>query len=135
MPVIDDCAPQVVRALQKAAWTVNTKPNRKILENRIAYFDLIAAKQEASIYIEIKCFPVRLAAGGGSLEEYIAIGQYLVYRAMLDLLGEKTLLYLAIPNTIYRDFDKVILKTIRDNHINLLIFDSEAEVILEWIES
>jgi hypothetical protein len=87
LPAIDDCAPQVVRALQKAGWIVSPKPERKLLEHRVAYIDLVARNEQQSAYIEVKCFPAAAIGGASTPEEYTAIGQYIIYRTLLELIG------------------------------------------------
>lgn len=64
----------------------------------------------ATFCVEVKCFS-NLAEHIRDL--YIAIGQYIVYQAMLDELNNPTPLYLAVPKTAYdRLFDGVIQRAI-----------------------
>jgi hypothetical protein len=64
------------------------------------------------------------------------VGQYIVYR---DILIEKELdfqLYLAITKGTYQNYfqRKLTLMIINRNQVNLLVVDSESEVIEQWID-
>lgn len=131
MPALDDCQPQVVRALQNAGWTVLPKPKRLIVGRRVSYVDLVAVQGERQIYVEVKCF----ADPDSSHEQYIAVGQYLLYRAMLEALEDPTPLYLAIPGTIEAtSIDLVLRRVLENNQIRLLVVDMEMETITGWKE-
>lgn len=134
MPALDDCFPQVVHALQKDGWVVGNKPERKLFGKRLAYIDLVARNEAQAAYVEVKCFPSAGAGGGGTQEEYIAVGQYIVYRTLLETLEDSTPLYLAVPHTIFEDFDDVMRNVIGNYHIKLLVFDAATEEVLQWIE-
>ena len=131
MPAIDDCQPQVVHALQNAGWTVRSKPKRLIVGRRVGYVDLVVVQENRQIYVEVKCF----GDADSPHEQYGAIGQYLVYRAMLHALEDSTPLYLAIPATIYETgIDRVLRRVLDDNPVRLLVVDVEREVFRQWKE-
>jgi hypothetical protein len=68
-------------------------------------------------------------------ELYIALGQYVLYRAFLAKKGLSTPLYLAIPSTIYnRAFNAIIQQACRDNHFKLVLIDLETETVVQWLE-
>lgn len=80
MPRLDDCHPKVVRALEKAGWTVNRKPEHLVHEERVVFIDVRATRQENGIrqqilLAEVKCFPDKDST---TREIYEAIGQYTV---------------------------------------------------------
>lgn len=95
MPALDQCEPQVIRALQKAGWVVTHQPLQiRVSRNEAVYADLRLiqpAVKQTIIIVEVKCF-----AGKRSLldEFYHAVGQYIVYREMRW--HEKAFLYRCI---------------------------------------
>jgi hypothetical protein len=81
---------------------------------------------------EIKCFP---DASSDTTELYKALGQYILYRAVLTELQDDTPLYLVIPEHIYNTvFESTARRATTDNHIKLLIVNLETEAISQWIE-
>jgi hypothetical protein len=117
--------------LQNAGWTVLPKPKRLIVGRRVSYVDLVAVQGERQIYVEVKCF----ADPDSSHEQYIAVGQYLLYRAMLERLEDSTPLYLAIPSTIQTTgIDLVLRRVLENNQIRRLVVDMEMETISQWNE-
>ncbi|MFN8421012.1 MAG: element excision factor XisH family protein [Anaerolineae bacterium] len=131
MPALDTCHDTVVTALQKAGWIVSPRQKRQRIRRRVIYIDIVAQQQEQKRYIEVKCFPQTEVVE----DQYAAIGQYLVYRAALNLLRDSSPLYLAVSSTIFeRVFDSVLRQVVLENRIKLLIFDDEMEVVEQWIE-
>ena len=131
MPALDDCQPQIVHALQNAGWAVSPKPKRLIVGRRVSYVDLVAVQGSRQIYVEVKCF----GDPDSSHEQYVAVGQYLLYRAMLQSLEDSTPLYLTIPGTIYETgIDRILRSVLEDHQIKLLVVDMEMETILQWKE-
>ncbi len=64
------------------------------------------------------------------------MGQYVVYR---DILLETALdfeLYLAIPQGTYKSYfqRQLTQMIIKRNKVKLLIFDTDSEVIVQWID-
>ncbi len=132
MPALDIYHPQVVNALQKAGWAVSTGPYviRVPGRKRPLYADLSAQLNTSKIIVaEIKCFQIDPRG-----ELYTAIGQYLVYRALLNQLGISHELYLAVPSSayhgIFRDMGMVV---INETKIKLIVVDIEQEVIEQWL--
>jgi hypothetical protein len=137
MPALDECHNEVVHALQKAGWQVNSVPQaiRDIDKRLVVFIDINAeinsnGSQGREIYVEVKCFP-----GNNKKQElHIALGQYIFYRAILRRKQFQTALYLAIPHTIYQNvFKDAVKQTCQDNDIKLLIVDMEREEIVSWI--
>ncbi len=137
MPRYDDCHPQVVRALEKAGWTVNDAPFKVKRLKRQIYIGLEATRhtngsQQQILLAEVKCFPDTSSV---TTELYTAIGQYLIYQAMLAELRIEMPLYLAIPEETYNnEFDMVVHRAITDSKIKLLIVNLESERVTQWIE-
>ena len=93
---------------------------------------LIAAQHdEVRIAVEIKSFlgPSEVA----DLEQ--AVGQYVVYNQVLRRTDPDRRLYLAVSEDIRHSvFAEPLGGLLLANQLlNLLVFDSEREVILEWI--
>jgi hypothetical protein len=88
--------------------------------------------QKHVFFCEVKCFA---GSSDPTTDLYISIGQYLVYRSMLDFVNDSTPLYLAIPTHAYESiFDPVIQLLFTRYKIQMIIVDLEAEVIVEWKE-
>ncbi len=64
----------------------------------------------------------------------LALGQYLVYRALLEAAGDERALFLAVGNKIYREFFclKAIQTVIRRYDVSVLVVNLEME-IEQWI--
>lgn len=92
---------------------------------------ITAQKAEQMIAVEIKGFTNRSAIA--DLEQ--ALGQYLLYRAVLQEVRVECKLYLAIRKTTYQAiFSEPIGELIVDKYrLNLLVFDPQKEEVLEWI--
>ena len=66
---------------------------------------------------------------------YTAIGQYLVYRAMLIEMNMTHSLYLCIPTLIFEElFDTSVIHVIRDSRIKIVVVDLASEKVTQWIE-
>jgi hypothetical protein len=95
MPAFDRCHEQVVQALQREGWNVDGEQVTLALGKRRIFVDLHAVRgengsQQQMMLIEVKCFPISTTVNE---ELYHAIGQYLVYRAMLSERRLETPLY------------------------------------------
>ena len=137
MPRLDDCHQQVVHALEKDGWNVNDRPRRLIHEERLVFIDIQAVKgingsRQQVLLAEVKCFPDRERT---TQELYIAFGQYIIYRALLDQEEINLPLYLAVPLEVYEQiFDSTVHRAISDNKVKLVIVNLETETISQWSE-
>jgi hypothetical protein len=130
MPVEDICQPQVETALQKVGWIIVRK-QVYITEGDISvYIDIEAAKQDAQMFIEVKCFPEQAT----TTEFYTALGQYQVYRQVLAIQKPNHTLYLAMPDAIYEELSAVYRDTLADNRVKLILVNLEKEIITRWME-
>jgi XisH protein len=130
----------VVRALRKAGWTIADKPKYigDAEAETFVYIDIEAVASSTDvntrsrlIFVEVKCFPRKST----TQEVYIALGQYLIYRALLANQTDEVPLYLAVPRTTYEaQFNAIFRRAIRDNRIMTIVVDLETETIVEWIE-
>lgn len=137
MSRLDYCHPQIVHALEKDGWVVNPIPLEIETLERTIRVDIEASRQlngtrQRVLMAEVKCFPDRKKT---TRELYEAVGQYIIYRAVLAEIGLDVPLYLALPLEVYAIiFDSTARRAIRDNKIKLLIVNLELERIAEWIE-
>ncbi|WP_369792181.1 MULTISPECIES: element excision factor XisH family protein [unclassified Tolypothrix] len=63
------------------------------------------------------------------------MGQYILYKNILEETEKDRLLYLAVTNIAYKDiFAEPIGKLVmQKNHLRLMIFNSHRQEIEEWI--
>ena len=137
MPAKDFYHDPVKNALVKDGWTTTNDPLRLKWGVRELFVDLgltkliAAQKAEQKIAVEIKGFtnPSMIA----DLEQ--ALGQYLIYRAVLEEVQPDCLLYLAVRKTTYQAiFSEPIGQLVINKYrVNLLIFESQKEEIVQWI--
>ena len=137
MPALDQYQPQFINALRKAGWQVSGKPYLIRLDERDLFADIQAEytsedSDKRIIIVEIKGFEG--ASAIRSLEE--AIGQYVVYRALLEELGVILPLYLAVPIPAYDGIlSEKVGQTVRKRlKIRIIVFDVENEEIVQWLD-
>ena len=106
------------------------------LANTRVEMDLLLEKTEANnsktrIVVEVKNFREK--------SEYVSelqksIGQYLLYRDVLEKQGYEYPLYLAVPITAYADFLNfdLIQKLFQKHQILLLLFNPQELTLLQW---
>ncbi|MEG4014486.1 MULTISPECIES: element excision factor XisH family protein [unclassified Microcoleus] len=127
----------VKRALQKDGWTITHDPfpmqiGRKRLSADLGAERLInAEKGTEKIVVEVKSFVGR--SDVKDLEQ--ALGQYVLYRQVLNEMQINRNLYLAISEEVFNsvftiELGQVLLK---NNLVKLLVFDKKSEAILQWI--
>lgn len=111
---LDNCHQQVEHALQKEGWIIEPTPRRVDTDTRLVYIDIEASRQSNGtsqhiLLVEVKCFSNRT-----NLERFVALGQYLIYRAVL---AERQIfypLYLSVPADAYDlVFDTAITSSAR----------------------
>lgn len=131
MPAIDECQPQIVRALEREGWTIQTPPLLTGNDGFSIYIDIFASKEDISAYIEVKC----LTQEKTNQDLYNALGQYIIYRAFLVKWRQSASLYLAVLTTAYDElFVETIQEAVQDNQIRLIVVDLKQEKIVRWIE-
>jgi hypothetical protein len=136
MPAIDTCQPNVIRALEKDGWRIQGTNIYLRHEKRYILVDIEAVHvanghSRQILLAEVKCFSNPSEA---TQDIYTAIGQYAVYRAMLEERGDEKPLYLAIPAHAYQLFDTVIQRASSYVKMKIIVVDIDQEVILEWKE-
>jgi XisH protein len=137
MPARDlfhDC---VCHALIRDGWTITHDPLRLSWGGKDLYVDLgaerllAAEKSGERIAVEIKSF-----VGDSEIDDLEkAVGQYVLYRAILAQLEPERAVFLAVPEAILRGvFEEPVGALLRhDQSICILGFDPETEVITRWI--
>lgn len=137
MPAKDIYHDTVKRALQKDGWIITHDPfplqiGRKRLSADLGAERLInAEKGTQKIVVEVKSFVGR--SDVRDLEQ--ALGQYILYRQVLNEMRIDRSLYLAIPQPIFNseftiELGQVLLK---NQIIKLIVFDDKSEAIVQWI--
>jgi hypothetical protein len=99
LPAKDHCHDKVVLALLKDGWTIDAEQVLFIISNRHVWIDIQASREATTILVEVKSFrrpsPVE--------ELTVAVGQYTVYRAVIDNAGGANIpLYIAVPVKAYQ---------------------------------
>jgi XisH protein len=129
----------VKRALQKDGWTITHDPfplriGKKRLSVDLGAERLISAENETrKIVVEVKSFVGQ--SDVKDLEQ--ALGQYVLYRQILDEMSVERILYLAVSQIVFNTVFTIELGQIllRNQVIKLVVFDDESEAIVEWIPS
>lgn len=137
MPAKDLYHDRVKNALIKDGWTITDDPYFIKYEDAELFADLAAEKplaaerQGQKIVVEIKSFV------GKSLmyDFHSALGQYIVYRKLIQLTEPEYKLYLAVDDVVYGEFfqRKSVQAVSNENNVLLIVVDMEKEVIKQWI--
>lgn len=132
--VYHDCAKQ---ALINDGWTITDDPLSLKIGKKDLFVDLgakkilIAEKQEQKIAVEVKSF-----IGSSEIEDLKnALGQYILYKKIMKHQLSEYTLYLAIRDSVFQrlftqEIGQVLLE---DKTLKLIVFDSDKEVISQWI--
>lgn len=136
MPAKDIYHNAVKSALVKDGWQITADPYRILYEDAELYADLaaerpISAQRDGQkIVVEIKSFV------GRSLmyDFHSALGQYMVYRRLIELTEPVYQLYLAIDDITYENFfqRKSVQAVIEANNVWLMVVDIDKEIIVQW---
>ncbi|MDZ8227860.1 MULTISPECIES: XisH family protein [unclassified Nostoc] len=137
MPAKDLYHDAVKNALIKDGWLIIADPYIIKYEDAELYADLAAEKpiaaerQGQKIVVEIKSF-----VGKSQMYDFHnALGQYIVYRNLIQVSEPEYNLYLAIDDIVYFNFfqrPSVQLIT-RQNNLQLIAVDTQQEQIVQWI--
>jgi hypothetical protein len=136
MPAKDIYHNAVKNALVKDGWTITADPYSIKYEDAELYADLAAEKpiaaekQGQKIVVEIKSFVGR----SQMYDFHLALGQYMVYRKLIQLTAPEYTLYLAIDDVVYKDFfqRKSIQVITNENQLLLMVVEMDREEILQW---
>ena len=137
MPAKDIYHDTVKRALQKDGWIITHDPfplqiGKKRLSADLGAERLISAERGLQgIVVEVKSFVGQ--SDVKDLEQ--ALGQYVLYRQILNEMGVERSLYLAVSQSTFNsvftiELGQVLLK---NQVVKLIVFDDESEAIVQWI--
>lgn len=137
MPAKDLYHDAVKNALIKDGWTITHDPltlrwGKKDLFVDLGAEKLLAAeKGENKIAVEVKSFLGKSEIA--DLEQ--ALGQFALYRKILEFKDPDRRLYLAIRELVFSElFEEPIGQLLLDNEmVQIVIFDEETEEVLQWI--
>jgi XisH protein len=127
----------VKRALEKDGWLITHDPFVLKYKDLTVFADLGAEKilvrdnNESKIIVEVKVF-----GGKSKTSEFEkAKGQCDVYLFAMRKNQIEQILFLAVSTEVYKSvfLRPSIQEMVEENKMNLLIFDSEKEEIVEWI--
>ena len=129
----------VKKALQTENWQITHDPYPLSADSFDLAIDLGAEKiiaaqrEEIKIAVEIKSF-----LGPSKITEfYSALGQFIAYRTALQTQDPDRILYLAVPESLYKKFfaTPFVQELIQQNTIYLITYDTDLEKLIQWIPS
>lgn len=137
MPAKDIYHEQCKQALIKDGWKIshdpyNLKIGRKDLFIDLAGEKLITAEKDShKIAVEIKSF----TSPSEIRDLEMAIGQYVLYKNILERVEPERVLYLAMRESSFiKLFEQEIGRILLENKVlKLLTFNPNQEVITQWI--
>jgi XisH protein len=128
----------VVAGLVADGWTITDDPLTVMLGRQALYIDLgveaptlVAEQAGRKVAIEIQSF----LSGSAVNDLHRAVGQFVIYRAVLDEVRPGLPLYLAIPhNTFAAIFDEPLGQLIQAKLVDrLVVFERTTGRIMKWI--
>lgn len=137
MPARDFYHDTVKKALVKDGWKITHDPLKLKWGGKDLYVDLGAEqflgaeKGETLIAVEVKSF-----TGPSDMDDLEkAVGQYIVYKEVMQKTEPKRILYLAVREDAAQEiFEEPIGKLLLEaQHIRVIVFNEYTEVILRWI--
>ncbi|KOR31870.1 fatty-acid synthase [Achromatium sp. WMS3] len=139
MPRKDIYHQTVIQALNQEGWIITDDPLRLSYGGRNIYVDLGAKQRDLlgaeksgrKIAVEIKSF-----MSESDIHDFeVSLGQYHLYRAILEETEPERTLYLAISLHSYEGIFKEPLGQlmIHKENLNLLIFNTKLQRIKTWI--
>ncbi|MEH2422320.1 MAG: XisH family protein [Nostoc sp.] len=138
MPAKDIYHEAVKNALIKDGWTIIADPyflQYKDAELYTYFFvekALLVEQKGRKIVVEINSF-----ISPSPMKDFEnTLGQYILYRDILQLANKNYEIYLAIRDTIFDTFfqRKSIQAVVKRNQIEFIIFNNEREEISLWID-
>ncbi len=137
MPKLDIIHNAVKNALIKDGWSITDDPYVIQYRKTVLYADLGAERPIAverngqKLVVEAKSF-----IGASKIQDLKeALGQYDIYRYLLEETAPDRKLYIAISNVAYITFfTQDVTQLILNKHrLPIIVADIEAEEILQWI--
>lgn len=137
MPRLDIIHNSVKNALIKDGWLITDDPYVIQYRRTILYADLGAERPIAverngqKLVVEVKSF-----VGASKMQDFKeALGQYDIYRYLLEEVASDRKLYVAISDVAYNAFfTQDVTQLILNKHqLPIIVVDIETEEILQWI--
>ncbi|XGV88021.1 MAG: element excision factor XisH family protein [Limnothrix sp. BL-A-16] len=137
MPKLDIIHHAVKRALIKDGWLITDDPYIIQYQKTVLYADLgaerpIAAERaDQKLVVEVKSF-----IGQSKIQDLKeALGQYDIYRYLLEETAPERKLYIAVSEVSYRSFfiQDIAQLIIKKHPLSMIIVDLEMEEITQWI--
>lgn len=137
MPKLDIIHSAVRNALIKDGWLITDDPYVIQYQRIVLYADLgaerpIAAERDGQkLVVEVKSF-----IGASKIQDLKeALGQYDIYRYLLEETAPDRKLYIAISNVAYNTFfTQDVTQLILNKHqLPIIVVDIEIEEIMQWI--
>ena len=137
MPKLDLIHNAVKNALIKDGWNITDDPYVIQYRKTTLYADLGAERPIAverlgeKLVIEVKSF-----IGASKIQDLKeAIGQYDIYKYLLEETAPERKLYLAVSAIAYKSFftQDVIQLILSKHQLPLIVVDTEAEEVKQWI--
>jgi hypothetical protein len=128
----------VVAALKADGWTITDDPLTITYGRRQLFVDLaaeravLAAERNGEqIAVEVQSF-----LSSSDIDNlHRAVGQYVIYRILLNQLYPNRLLYIAVPNEVYIGIlsEPIGQLVIRELKMKVMVFGPTSERIIQWI--
>jgi hypothetical protein len=137
MPRLDIIHNAVKNALIKDGWLITDDPYVIQYRRTVLYADLGAERPIAierngqKLVVEVKSF-----VGASKIQDLKeALGQYDIYRYLLEEIAPDRELYVAVSNVVYNVFfTQDVTQLILNKHqLPIIVVDIETEEILQWI--
>ncbi len=132
MPRKDKFHELVRRLLEVAGWTItHSQLLRPFMDTKV-YMDLGAEREGRKIAVEVKNFE----SNADVSEWEKAIGQFLIYQAVLSVHESDRQIYLAIPSDAWETFrfSHEGQSFLKNTPLRVIVYNSKTEVIEEWID-
>lgn len=138
MPAKDLIHDAVKNALIKDGWTITDDPYTIEYEGEYLFADLAAERQLAAerngekIIVEIKSF-----VGLSIIQDFKEmLGQYSLYLPVLAETASEYKLFVAVDSvTYFNNFQHPIIRlALSENNVPLIVVETDAEEIVEWIK-
>jgi hypothetical protein len=137
MPASDAIHEPVRKALIKDGWTITDDPFTIEFEELTLFADLGAEyplgaeRAGQKLVVEAKSF-----RNPSPMNDFkVALGQYLIYRAFLEMIAPEHKLYLAVSDETFEDFlsGKALQFLVQRYQLALLVINVQSEEIVRWI--
>lgn len=132
----DAILPQVKNALIKENWIITDAPYTIIYQSDRFYADICAYREEAGTARRVIVVEVKSCGSQSPMREFEqALGQYEMYRDLLEVNALDCEIYLAVDTDAYA---KLMLRPtfqlICERHkVSLLVVETKTEEIVQWI--